>query len=376
MAGLILGLIQINTVDFVWKQWHRNLLTVGVAAAVSAFNAYAAGHLSIAEGMFAVCHIYAVVPILAALWVFAPKRSAAEVFLHFTDYDTAWPSTTLTVLVGQLPSIFIVMGNEAVATSIAEEVEHPDIILPRCILWSFLANMPVVLAVLLTYAFNMVSLEDVTAGKFSAMEVFVNALRSTRATTGFATVVLVLMFMVAVSTMVSTSRHLFAFGRDRALYCSPWFSRVHPTLKVPLNAIHSTLFFTTVVSLLTSASHTPLNTIMGLSVATLMSTYLLSIGSLLIKRIKGLPIPPAKWSLGRSGIYINAIAIIYALWAWFWSFWPMHYGVKDASRFNWTLVLYFFVIGYSMVFFVLRQRDLRKRPMEIVPTWTPRLASS
>lgn len=70
------------------------------------------------------------VPILVSLWVLAtPKESAANVFLAFTDNgkDNRWPYTTLSVFVGQLSSIFVVLGSDAMAY-IAEEVDDAEVI--------------------------------------------------------------------------------------------------------------------------------------------------------------------------------------------------------------------------------------------------------
>ena len=67
LAGVVLALVEINQPGFNATIWQRNLLTIVVAAVVSAFNALAAAHLSVAEGVFAVCHVYALVPIVVSL---------------------------------------------------------------------------------------------------------------------------------------------------------------------------------------------------------------------------------------------------------------------------------------------------------------------
>ena len=50
-------------------------------------------------------------------------------------------------------------------------------------------------------------------------------------------------------------------------------------------------------------------------------------------------LPPAKFSLGKWGIPINAAGVIYAFWAFFWAFWPTYNPVEPAS-FNWASVLF------------------------------------
>ncbi|KAI5363086.1 Putative amino acid/polyamine transporter I [Septoria linicola] len=370
LAGIMLALVETNHDDFHSTKWQRNLLTIAVASVVSAFNALAAAHLSIAEGVFALCHVYALVPIVVSLWLLASKGSVADVFLNFTDNGGNWPSSALGVLVGQLPAMFTVLGSEATA-HIAEEVEEPNKILPRCMVWSYLANLPGTLILLLTFAFNISDLNSAMNDMIPFGSVLRTALNSREANTGFLTVILSLMFMVAVSTMVSTSRHLFSFARDRALYSSPWFSKVDTTLQVPLNAIYSTLILTIVLVLVTIWNRSPLNTMMGLTVAALMSAYIVAIGSFLKKRLSGEGLPQAGWSLGNAGIWINGFAILYATWSLFWSFWPVKYR-PSARDMNWAILLYLTVVSYGLGFFISSQRRLRLRPMEMIPTWARR----
>ncbi|GIZ41191.1 hypothetical protein CKM354_000450500 [Cercospora kikuchii] len=370
LAGVVLALVEINHDDFSPARWQRNLLTFGIVIVVSAFNALAASHLSVAEGLFAICHVYALVPIVVSLWVLAPKQSVADVFFNCTDNGGGWPSPVLGVLVGQIPAFFTVLGSEA-TVHISEEVEEPETVLPRCMLWSYLANLPGTLLLLLTYAFNVSDLEVTAEAIVPFASVLSMALQSAAATTGFLVVVMSLLFMIAVSTMVTTSRHLFAFGRDRAFYSAPWFGRVDARLQVPLNAIYSSVFFALVLILATIATTAPLNTMMGLTVATLMTTYIIVIGSLIRRRLRGDGIPRASWSLGRAGIWINAIAVLYSVWAFFWSFWPTMHS-SNAADMNWTILLYCFVVAYALCFFISGQRRLRQRPMEMMPSWTPR----
>jgi hypothetical protein len=138
-----------------------------------------------------------------------------------------------------------------------------------------------------------------------------------------------------------------------------------------MNAIYTTLLATTILILITVKSHSPMRTILGLEVATLMSSYIISIGCLLRKRLLDESLPSAAWSLGGAGVWINAMAVGYAFWAFFWSFWPAEHHAGMLAM-NWTFILYPVVLAGSVVVFVSRQRRMRLRPMELVPSWTPR----
>lgn len=69
-----------------------------------------------------------------------------------------------------------------------------------------------------------------------------------------------------------------------------------------------------------------------------MATYAISMGCVLWRRIK-LPetLPPTKWSLGKWGVAVNTIGIGYAIFAFFWAFWPIYWNptpqeVWDSSQ--------------------------------------------
>ncbi|KAF2164776.1 hypothetical protein M409DRAFT_67527 [Zasmidium cellare ATCC 36951] len=357
VAGTIQALIDINhDLKYEKSPWHQGLLTVLVAIVISAFNALAAGHLSIAEGFFAVCHVFAFVPIVVSLWVLGPVNSAREVLLNFTDHGGGWRHRIIMPLVGQISSMFVVQGSDAVV-HIADEVDDAGVLMPQCMLWAFLLNVPMTLIMLVTLCFNVGDVDDAVNGIFPPfVSIFKFSFRSVQATTAFTIVILCLLVMIAVSTMVATSRHLFAFGREVALYYPSWFSKVNVRFKVPLNAILSTTFFATLVALATMACSEALNTMIGLSVCCLMTTYMASIGSLIWRRLRREELLKARWSLGRAGLPVTCAAFLYCAWCFFWSFWPRFHNVSG-NNFQWTSLLFSVVV----LLMVLCYRGGRKR---------------
>lgn len=94
------------------------------------------------------------------------------------------------------------------------------------------------------------------------------------------------------------------------------------TLNVPPNAIYLTSVLTVLLCLINLGSSFTFNIIVSLSLLALLSTYMISIGCVLLKRIKGEPLPPARWSLGRYGLPINAFAFAYCGFVMVWSCFP------------------------------------------------------
>ncbi|CAK4030436.1 amino acid transporter [Lecanosticta acicola] len=370
VAGILQMLVIHNGDDnYTYSRPQRGLMTIGIASAVSAFNIFAAGHLSIAEGLFALCHVFALVPIVVSLWVLADKNPVSNAIGNFVDnsrympdHSSDWVSTSLAVLVGQPCSIFILLGTDAV-THIAEEIEEADVVVPRCILWSFIGNTPLTILTLFTFVFNCGRI-DVLVSKERPpfVLIFQSALNYQPAVNTFTGVIIALMFMVATSTMVATSRHLYSFGRDRAVSCSAWLGRVHPLFKVPFNAILCTVLATTVLCAVCINSSTAQHTMMCFSTASIHASYIVSLGCLILKRLRHEQLPPARWTLGRSGLWINVLALIYCTWAAFWSFWPSQSSVS-LTNFNWTPVLFVLVLVVAVTMFMNVQSRATKRAL-------------
>ena len=66
-----------------------------------------------------------------------------------------------------------------------------------------------------------------------------------------------------------------------------------------------------------------------------MATYAISIGCVLWRRI-AIPesLPPTKWSLGKRGVLVNGIGLAYAIYAFFWPFWPIYWNPTPAEVFK------------------------------------------
>lgn len=79
------------------------MLTIASVLGIAAFNVFAAKRLPLAEGIFALVHVFAFVPVVVCLWVLTPtKQTATAFFAQFTDNGAAWPSLAESLMVGQV----------------------------------------------------------------------------------------------------------------------------------------------------------------------------------------------------------------------------------------------------------------------------------
>ena len=84
-ATLIQALISLNNPDYIPERWQTTLLMIAVLCCMGAFNIFLAKWLALIEGVFAILHFVAWIPIIAVLWAMTPvKQSATAVFTEFT----------------------------------------------------------------------------------------------------------------------------------------------------------------------------------------------------------------------------------------------------------------------------------------------------
>lgn len=138
--------------------------------------------------------------------------------------------------------------------------------------------------------------------------------------------------------------------------------QVEPSLLVPRNSILFTCAYTIILSLINIGSTVAFNAVISLAASALMATYMISIGCVTLKRFRKQQLPHARWSLGRYGLPINCLALLYACWAFFWSFWPNSYE-PTAVTFNWDSVLFVGVMGVAGLLYFFYARKVYEGPV-------------
>jgi choline transport protein len=211
ISDIVQAMILVVDPTYAATRWRGMLFTIAAAAFVSTFNIVLASHLSWCEGVFATVRFFAYVPVLVGMFVLSPKRSAGDVFLHFTQTDGKWPDTSIALFVGQVSNLYVMLGSDGVA-HLAEEIEDAGVVLPRSMLWSYYINAPLTLLMTTVYCFSVTSIPKVLASPMPFVVVFEDTFQSQNATIAFTTVVLSLTIVVVISSLAATSRQNFAFA--------------------------------------------------------------------------------------------------------------------------------------------------------------------
>ena len=136
-------------------------------------------------------------------------------------------------------------------------------------------------------------------------------------------------------------------------------------MHIPLRAVIVSMTITCLVSLINVGSSAALNAIVSLGVVALLNSYYITIGCLVWRRLKGDPLPPRRWSLGRYGLAINIVSLIFLTPIYFFAFWPLATPV-EASSMNWAVLMYGAVIIWALVYYFVWGKHSYIGPVTIV----------
>ncbi|PVH92085.1 hypothetical protein DM02DRAFT_620155, partial [Periconia macrospinosa] len=132
----------------------------------------------------------------------------------------------------------------------------------------------------------------------------------------------VVIFCALFNIFASVSRLIWCFAKDKGLPFSEVFAYVHPTLKLPLNALILVGSIVTALSLIYIASATAFNALISLQALALHVSYIFPILFMLIRKIRG-PAPRyGPFKLGIFGIPLNVLSLCYLLYVVTWMPFP------------------------------------------------------
>jgi choline transport protein len=163
--------------------------------------------------------------------------------------------------------------------------------------------------------------------------------------------------------LATASRMLWAFAREDGVPGAAYLARVETRSALPLWATGATALISLALALVNLGSPLAFSALTGLTVAGFYSSFLVAAGVMLHKR---LTTPPAamfwgSFRLGRAGVPVTLLAMLYTALGWLFSFWPQTLPVTRAN-FNWSLVVYFGFLLVALVFWMFRARKTYTGP--------------
>jgi choline transport protein len=126
-----------------------------------------------------------------------------------------------------------------------------------------------------------------------------------------------------------------------------------------------TVVVSTLLSLINIGSTIAYNNITSLGVNALLSSYIVSISCVCLKRWRKEPLLPRRFSLGRFGMAINVFSVLFLILVYVFCFFPP--VPKPAlDEMNWSILIYGVVVLFSLVYFFFKGRHVYVGPVEYV----------
>ncbi|KAK5119066.1 hypothetical protein LTR62_000277 [Meristemomyces frigidus] len=327
MTQMVQGMALIGNPNAnVLELWQATLTIFMFLVLTFAFNIFLAKYLPLVEGIMVtsciarlachgsfasqygaqlVIHVVAFVTFLILLWVMVDHPPADVVFSHFYD-GGEWVSFGLATLVGISTPLWGFVGPDAGA-HMSEEPKDASLQLPRAMMWATFFNGVMGIPMLITFCFCISSIDDVvhSASGQPIMDFIYAATGSYAATRVLGTLLLVLYFFGACNVLAAASR------QDGGFPYSAWFSKVKKGQA--LNAVYLCAIISFVLAVINFGWTVALSAIISVSNAALIFSYIVSVGRIAIKRIRGEPLLARRWDLGWMGLPINLVSLAFLL---------------------------------------------------------------
>lgn len=280
-------------------------------------NAFGVKIMSILNNIGVATEILGMV-FFAAILLFFANHQSPSVLWETAGAEAATGGNYLPAfLLGMFMALFVVYGFDTAGT-FGEETLDAGRQAPRGILASIwisgLVGVVFLLAVILSLQSVPAAIEEGLAGGFPIATAIISNLQTELVagiTVGelYMFVILASVFVCTLAIQGATSRLMFSMGRDRHLPLGSVWGKVNHSFKTPANAVIAVGAIAAVPILVTG----PLGGFVLAIAATgliYLSYFLCNVGVLMARR-KGWPHQKAWFSLGRWGMLVNVLALLW-----------------------------------------------------------------
>ena len=154
---------------------------------------------------------------------------------------------------------------------------------------------------------------------------------------------------------------------NAAFPLSRYLSKLDPRFQVPAIAISATASFQIILGLINIGSTTAFNAIVSIAVVGLQLSYLLPICLMLWRRLtRPSSLPPAAWSLGKWGVPVNCLSIVFLIYTCIFLLFPPYQPVTPANMNYASLIFGAICVGSLIYWFISGRKNYRGPVMELV----------
>ncbi|KAL3457863.1 amino acid/polyamine transporter I [Aspergillus heterothallicus] len=309
-STLIMGIVSLMYPLFEFQRWHQFLMYVAINVIAFIINAFLGSILPLVTKSAFIWSLTGFVVIcITVLSCASPNYSSGEfVFGEFIN-TTGWPDGVAWLL-GLLQGGLGLTGFDGVAHMI-EEIPNPSVVGPKIMIGCVGIGITTGLIFLIVLLFVVGDINQVIASAATPLlQIFRNATGSNAGAICLLMFPLICIVFATTAIMTTSSRMNYAFARDGGLPASPFFSKVHPKLNVPLNGLYLTNLSVIIFGCIFLGSSSAFNAIISSSVVMLDIAYGIPIAVNCIRRRQMLPERPFVLS-HTLGWIVNIIALAY-----------------------------------------------------------------
>jgi len=310
------------------------LLLLFLHAATTSLTTSVVAHL---QTVYVVLNIVLCVAIIIALPVATPtefKNSASYAFTEFVNYS-GWTDGFAFIL-SFLAPLWTISGFDS-SLHISEETKNARIAVPLGLVGATALAGVMGWAINVVLAFNMgqdiEGILDSPIGQPMAA-ILLNSLGQ-KGMLAIWSIVVVVQYMVGMSSLVASSRQMFAFARDGGLPFSGFLYRVNPRTQTPIRCAFAVAFSSALLGLLAFAGDAATSALFELGVVGLYIAYMVPIAC---RFAGGKAWVPGPFDLGRMGLPVAAVALLWLVFGIIILIFPTS-PAPDAPDMNYTVVV-------------------------------------
>ncbi|KAF2747009.1 amino acid transporter, partial [Sporormia fimetaria CBS 119925] len=318
--------------EYTPKQWHTTLLMWAYLCVAVFCNLYMRRILNTLETASGAFHFLFYIVCIAILTTMAerPRKEARFVFGELISGVSGWENPGVAFHLGLLTTIFPLLAYDSILHMV-DETQKPRERVPRAMVYSVSLNSIMAFGYVICLMFCVGDVEKVSVAPQPILEIYYQATKSK----GAATTILVghiYIILVSISNcFASSSRLVWAFAKDGGLPFRSYFSRIHPTLEVPLYALGLVSLVCILLSLINLGSSVALSAILSIPTVALFVSYFIPIFHLVMRKLSGKHPRYGSFRFGRWGLPINLFSLCFCAWAAFWTAFPSSYPVRGVN---------------------------------------------
>ncbi|KAL4925282.1 putative GABA permease [Aspergillus undulatus] len=369
-ATMIQGLVVLHDETCGIVRWQGTLIYWALVGLGTAINIWGARFFSIVERVSLVIHIGAFIANFIVMWACAPAKHSVEfVFTTFQD-SSGWSSSGIAWSIGMLSSCYVLTGYEG-AIHLGEEMDNPAVAVPYCMLSSVAINGVMGFAFLLAVLFCMGDMTTALGSPtgYPIIEIFRIVTGSQAASSAMTFTLIFTAWLGTIALIASAARMVWSLARDKGIPCHGYFAKVDNKTGIPSRPILATGAVLFLLGLVNIGSTTAFNAIISLAVLGLHVSYLVPVALMLWCRLStaNVAFTYGPWKLGRFGIPINIVSVVYLSYTSIFMVFPPYQPVT-AENMNYASLIFGAVLVFSWIYWIWKGRKQYTGPNIVLPS--------